>query len=199
MAHKKVKVLVVEPNSLLALGLETVLNQNDRFNTEVADCRDTEELMNTVTLVQPDVLIINPIVSGIRIDSTLANKVDGSVVAFLYSNMRTLPIIGYKHSLIEDAQPKEIIELMDEVLEDGNTSEQVDNEKALSPREIDVIILVAKGMTNKEIAYYLSLSIHTVITHRRNIARKLDIHSVSGLTIYAIMNNLVTLEETNMK
>lgn len=54
---------------------------------------------------------------------------------------------------------------------------------------------VVKGMTNKEIAENLFLSIHTVITHRRNISKKLQIHSAAGLTIYAIVNKLVTLND----
>ncbi len=68
-------------------------------------------------------------------------------------------------------------------------------EELLSQREREVIIGVVKGLTNKEIADRLSLSVHTVITHRRNIARKLQIHSPAGLTIYAIVNRLVSLEE----
>lgn len=54
---------------------------------------------------------------------------------------------------------------------------------------------MVKGMTNKAIADKLFLSIHTVITHRRNIARKLQIHSSAGLTIYAIVNKLVELQD----
>ena len=56
-------------------------------------------------------------------------------------------------------------------------------------------LLACKGMTNKAIADKLYLSIHTVITHRRNIARKLQIHSPAGLTIYAIVNKLVELQD----
>jgi two-component system response regulator NreC len=57
------------------------------------------------------------------------------------------------------------------------------------------VVCVVKGMTNKEIAENLFLSIHTVITHRRNISKKLQIHSAAGLTIYAIVNKLVTLND----
>ena len=57
---------------------------------------------------------------------------------------------------------------------------------------------VVKGFTNKEIADKLYLSPHTVITHRRNIARKLDIHSSTGLTIYAIVNKLVDLSDIRL-
>ena len=65
----------------------------------------------------------------------------------------------------------------------------------LSQRECEVVTWVARGLTNKEIADVLHLSPHTVVTHRRNIAAKLDIHSPSGLTIYALMNNLISMEE----
>ena len=68
-----------------------------------------------------------------------------------------------------------------------------DNNESLSDREKDVIISVVQGMTNKEIADHLCISTNTVITHRRNIARKLQIHSPAGLTIYAIVNNLVDI------
>lgn len=73
-----------------------------------------------------------------------------------------------------------------------------DNAEALSERERDVIIAVVQGMQNKEIADHLCISINTVITHRRNIARKLQIHSVAGLTIYAIVNGLVDISSVNL-
>jgi regulator of cell morphogenesis and NO signaling len=67
------------------------------------------------------------------------------------------------------------------------------NTDALSDREKDVIVSLVQGMSNKEIANHLCISVNTVITHRRNIARKLQIHSPAGLTIYAIVNNLVDI------
>ena len=67
------------------------------------------------------------------------------------------------------------------------------NSEALSDREKDVIISLVQGMSNKEIADHLCISTNTVITHRRNIARKLQIHSPAGLTIYAIVNGLVDI------
>lgn len=73
--------------------------------------------------------------------------------------------------------------------------EDEDEDRALSIREKDILAEVARGYTNKEIADRLYISIHTVITHRRNIARKLKIHSVAGLTIYAVANNLITIKE----
>jgi regulator of cell morphogenesis and NO signaling len=65
----------------------------------------------------------------------------------------------------------------------------------LSEREQEVIKCVAKGLSNKEIADALCLSVHTVTTHRRNLCTKLGIHSPAGLTIFCIINNLVKIEE----
>ena len=78
----------------------------------------------------------------------------------------------------------------------GSTSAQ--NPDALSDREKDVIISLVQGMSNKEIADHLCISINTVITHRRNIARKLQIHSPAGLTIYAIVNGLVDISTVKL-
>ena len=72
------------------------------------------------------------------------------------------------------------------------------NADALSEREKEVIISLVQGTSNKEIADHLFISINTVITHRRNIARKLQIHSPAGLTIYAIINGLVDISSVKL-
>lgn len=73
-----------------------------------------------------------------------------------------------------------------------------ENDTLLSEREKDVIICIVKGLSNKAIAEKLFISINTVTTHRRNITKKLNIHSSAGLTIYAIMNKLVDIKEVKM-
>ncbi len=77
-------------------------------------------------------------------------------------------------------------------------SQAPQSDEQLSDREKDVIVALVQGMTNKEIADHLFISINTVITHRRNIARKLQIHSPAGLTIYAIVNNLVDISTVKL-
>mgnify|MGYP003398591321 FL=1 len=73
-----------------------------------------------------------------------------------------------------------------------------ESNETISDREKDVVISLVQGMSNKEIADHLCISINTVITHRRNIARKLQIHSAAGLTIYAIVNNLVDISAVKL-
>ena len=109
------------------------------------------------------------------------------------------------HCMIEDKLFVPAVKLIEQQLKksgqiqytDETDSENIEKDKleVLSEREKDIIICVAKGMNNKEIADYLYLSVHTVTTHRRNISNKLQIHTTAGLIIYAIANKLVNIEE----
>lgn len=77
----------------------------------------------------------------------------------------------------------------------NNPESEAEHASSLSEREKDIVAEVAKGLTNKEIADKLNLSIHTVTTHRKNISRKTGINSISGITVYAIINKLVDLND----
>lgn len=116
---------------------------------------------------------------------------------YLYNNEEWLQL----HSNVEDEIFTPAIRALEESIEERNASSRISNiitqapeaSEALSEREREVIICLVQGMSNKEIADKLCISIHTVTTHRRNIARKLQIHSPAGLTIYAIVNNLIDI------
>lgn len=82
--------------------------------------------------------------------------------------------------------------------EEENTTNESAGTDSLSDREREVIVCVVRGMSNKEIAEKLFISVNTVMTHRRNISRKLQIHSPAGLTIYAIVNGLINLDEVKL-
>lgn len=77
----------------------------------------------------------------------------------------------------------------------GQPLQKNENDESLSEREREIVNCIARGMSNKDVADKLFISINTVLTHRKNIFRKLDIHSISGLTIYAVVNGLITLDE----
>ena len=71
----------------------------------------------------------------------------------------------------------------------------LDENTSLSQRELDVIRLISVGYSNREIAEELCISIHTVISHRKNITTKLGIKSAAGLTIYAVINKLISSDD----
>ena len=73
-----------------------------------------------------------------------------------------------------------------------------DKLSVLSEREQDIVRLIATGLSNKEVADALCISVHTVTTHRRNISAKLDIHSTAGLTLFAVINHIVNLDDVSI-
>lgn len=113
------------------------------------------------------------------------------------------------HCLVEDKLFIPAVKLLEEELrikkpqpipEQTEKSVEGKQERAeLSNREKEILCCVAKGLTNKEIANELYLSVFTVTTHRRNICNKLQIHTSAGLTIYAIVNKLINLQDVKIK
>ena len=120
----------------------------------------------------------------------------------IYNNEQWLS----RHAEVEDEIFVPVIRKMEQKFKQNDVSVKISNminqnpnaEDMLSDREKDVIVSLVQGMTNKEIADHLCISINTVITHRRNIAKKLQIHSPAGLTIYAIVNNLVDISTVKL-
>ncbi len=112
-----------------------------------------------------------------------------------------------QHAMVEDHIFVPAIRRLEQVARQSDVTRNISdmvfkggtqNSEMLSDRERDVIVSLVQGMSNKEIADHLCISVNTVITHRRNIARKLQIHSPAGLTIYAIINNLVDISSVKL-
>lgn len=102
------------------------------------------------------------------------------------------------HSNVEEVLFVPAIRLLEQKVKNADVTAKLseiikvaEGKDAISDREREIIVCLVQGLSNKEIANRLFISVHTVITHRRNIARKLQIHSLAGLTIYAIANNLI--------
>jgi len=111
----------------------------------------------------------------------------------------------HQHGKVEDMIFVPVIRRLEERMKKDDVTRNItdmvfksDNTETLSEREKDVIVALVQGMANKEIADHLCISVNTVITHRRNIARKLQIHSPAGLTIYAIVNGLVDISAVKL-
>ena len=112
-----------------------------------------------------------------------------------------------QHAMVEDHIFVPAIRRLEQLAKQNDVTRNIsdmvfkngmNSDEALSDREKDVIISLVQGMSNKEIADHLCISVNTVITHRRNIARKLQIHSPAGLTIYAIVNGLVDISSVKL-
>jgi len=127
-------------------------------------------------------------------DNGLTNNRLTATLYDLYNNEEWLN----NHSQVEEEIFIPAIRLLEERTKSNDLSAKLSdiinsgqNGDAISEREKDIIRCLVQGMSNKEIASHLFISVNTVITHRRNIARKLQIRSLAGLTIYAIANNII--------
>ena len=196
--NEAIRVAVAENSVIIRNGMTAVLKRIPNLKIQPMEVLNIDALQELLRMHMPDILIVNPVfdgyfdlnrfreyprtscikciaLQGSLLDTSLLNKYDGVISIFDDMDMITEKILRLQRY-------------------SGNEETEEESE-SLSSREKEIVVCVVKGMTNKEIASKLCLSIHTVITHRRNIVRKLQIHSPAGLTIYAIVNNLIELDD----
>lgn len=188
------KVLLIIPSKIVARGIESVLGELGEFRVEgiLSDLSHNSEAR--LRNMDIDVIIIDPVVfdyvSRASGRERLSEQTDAAVVA-----IKTIPIDDeqmrqYDAVLNMYDDPVSIVKKLRESLTVHDSAPETEGYD-LSVREKEILVCVAKGMLNKEIADFYNISIHTVITHRKNITRKTGIKTVAGLTVYALLNNLV--------
>lgn len=197
--NTNLKIAVAEPSVIIQCGLETVLKRLPGFRIQLVEITSADSLLESLRMHKPDVLIINPCIPGCFTLPHLKEEsgcTDMKCIALLYSIADHALIRPYDEQISIYDSTDEIRHKLERLnAEELPAPEEEDEQQSLSVREKEIVVCVVKGLTNREIADHLFLSTHTVITHRRNIARKLQIHSASGLTVYAIVNKLVELSE----
>lgn len=202
MSHL-LKTAIAEPSAIVRNGLEALLKKLPGLKLMLIDIPDIHHLHDSLRLNHPDLLIINPALLGCFTLPHLKEECgcpDMKCVALLYSSADQILLKQYDEAILLHDSEEEIRHKLTHCSEMfSEESECTDEQQSLSSREKEIVVCVVKGMTNKEIAEKLYLSAHTVVTHRRNIAKKLQIHSASGLTIYAIVNKLVVLGDIMKK
>ncbi len=194
------KVLIAEPSDILRSGLSAVLNRIPGYRLQPIETNGTEGLEHLLTLHKPDLLVVNPAfwsVSDLEHARALPANPEMKIVALASAAYSDSLLARYDEVIGMHDSTEQIKQRLDRLYAppESPADDAADSGEQLSDREKEILVLVVKGHTNKEIAQQLYLSTHTVITHRRNIARKLEIHSTSGLTVYALVNKLVELED----
>ena len=189
------EILLLLPTDELNQQMEHMLKKQTNIKCHIIQTTDTYNLPDLLCEYQPELVLVSPIIICDQFIPLLKKRTglaDTKFVAYCITVLDKMYQKNFDAMIDINDSPSEIEEVITDVL---SIDTEGDEDQALTPREREVVIAVVKGYTNKEIAEKLFLSPHTVITHRRNIARKLNIHSPSGLTIYAIINKLVELDE----
>lgn len=197
------KIVLAEPSTIIRNGLEVLLKQLPGFRIQLIESTSADSIPENLHIHRPDILIINPMIPGYLSIAHLKEESNNSsmkYVALVYTPIDQELLRQFDDQInIYDSSDEICHKLERMTAEESSEETKCDDEQQnLSTREKEIVVCVVKGMTNREIADRLFLSTHTVITHRRNIARKLQIHSVSGLTIYAIVNKLVELSDIHL-
>ena len=186
------RVIICEASEIIAIGLAEIIDGMAQFDV-VARLDSPEHLSEKIIATDANLLIIDPMLLGFHSKdflSQLGKEHPNMVIIALVSSYLDHSMLTPFGGVIEINDTKsKVISKMNEFAQSEATKNTDDVE--LSKRETDVLIAVAKGMMNKEIADQMNISIHTVISHRKNITRKTGIKSVSGLTVYALLNNLI--------
>ncbi len=191
--HAK-KVLLIVPSKIVARGIEAVLSELGEFRVEgiLTDLSHASQMR--LRNIDADVIILDPVVfdfvSRSSVRSHISEYSDAAVVG-----LQTIPMDDEQKKQYDaliglNDDPVLIVRKLRESLDSRQDNPETE-EYDLSAREKEILVCVAKGMLNKEIADACNLSIHTVITHRKNITRKTGIKTVAGLTVYALLNNLI--------
>lgn len=191
-------IAIAETSVIIRGGLTAALKRLPNVKVQPIELLSIEALHDCVRTQCPDMLIVNPAFGDYFDIGKFREETSGKkirVIALVASFVDASLLSKYDESISIFDDLERLSKKISGLLNVPSEEEDLENQDALSQREKEIVICVVKGMTNKEIAEKLFLSIHTVITHRRNISKKLQIHSAAGLTIYAIVNKLVTLND----
>lgn len=143
-----------------------------------------------------DIVIINPsLVSYGKRGAIRALCPESRLVALLYNYVDRETLSQFEETIEVYDKPAKILHKLEQVANSEQAVKSSADAGELSDRELEILVAVAKGMMNKEVADHFNISVHTVMAHRKNISRKTGIKSVSGFVVYALLNNLMDEHE----
>lgn len=220
--NKKIKVLLVDDHPVVRKGLHSCLANRENLKIVGEACNGTEAIQKVKEL-DPDVVLMDinmPGMDGLQVTEALRKDSPQTRVLVLSVHdtrdyvMRIVKA-GARGYVLKDTPPEELVRAIETVnAGDAYFSPSVarialnqyvaesDSNSPLtrlSEREREVLVEIAEGKSNKEIASRLNIGVRTVETHRERIMRKLDIHSVAGLTKFAIANGMISLGPDPLK
>lgn len=192
--HRNKQIALILPDTLQCIGLQSILadyfppvavSPFPSFEAFIPACNEAFDYYFTSS----EIMVLNT-------DFFLPRR---SKTMILIGGPEGTGGLSTMNHITQQAPQEIIIEQIQQLFAgDGNNNQAGETNKELSSRETDVLQLIVKGITNKEIADKLNISLNTVLTHRKNITAKLGIKTVSGLTFYAIMNGIISGDDIEL-
>ena len=191
---RRYRIAIVEPSVIIAQGVASILRSSGEADV-VAIYPTLRAYADRLPVKDVEVVVVG---SQVAVGAQLRSELQGVVVVLLSTTVVDEDVLRQVDGVINIYDDEAaLMRKLRTAVEQGETNPYSDSHD-LSERERDVLILVAKGMANKEIADRLNISIHTVMSHRKNITHKTGIKSVAGLTVYALLNNLLDQSDVTL-
>ncbi len=197
MNMKPKNIAILEPSEIIYQGLSNVLLKAGK-HFQIYRINSLNDI-GEITHIKPlDIVIINPAQiqnKNKEFISIKKSKPETSWIGLVYTfyDQQLLSLFDKTMHITDSSD--DISDLFDKLSNSDNQSIHTTEQEQLSDRELDVLKLLVTGLSNKEIADKLFISIHTVVSHRKNITQKTGIKSQAGLTIYAISNKIIQIED----
>lgn len=215
---RRIKLLLVDDHPIVLDGIKSHLCAQPEFEV-VGDASNGQEALRKAKLTLPDVVLMDismPHTNGLEAMSNLRKQVPGAKVLVLTMHdskeyIAQIIRLGARGYLLKDCSPAELVQAIQAVhagevyfspavsrvlveeMADGKAAATTPAPLPLTDRECQVLSLIAEGLLNKQIADRLGIGVRTIETHRERIMRKLDIHTVAGLTKYAIAQGMTSM------
>lgn len=191
---RRYRIAIVEPSVIIAQGVASILAASGEADV-VAIYPTLRAYADRLNVKDVEVVVVG---SQVAVGAQLRSELQGVAVVLLSTTVVDEDVLRQVDGVINIYDDEAaLMRKVRTAVEQGETNPYSDSHD-LSERERDVLILVAKGMANKEIADRLNISIHTVMSHRKNITHKTGIKSVAGLTVYALLNNLLDQSDVTL-
>jgi two-component system nitrate/nitrite response regulator NarL len=213
----RIRLLLAEDHPVVRKGIASFLSHDPGLEV-LGEAKDGNEALAKTRELTPDVVIMDidmPGLNGLAVTEILRKELPEVKVLILSAHKSTQYVMrilssGARGYIAKEASAKELLDAVETVASGGTAFgpevarlaldqlvRRGDGSEAprLTDREREILIQIAEGLYNKEIAARLNISTRTVETHRERIMRKLDVHSTAGLTKYAVVNGLITLPQ----
>ncbi len=214
-----IKIILADDHVVLRKGLRSLLEQQDNFEV-IGEAQDGREAVKLVRDLEPDIAILDigmPNINGILAAEHIASESPKTKILALsmHSDRRFVAKMlqaGAKGYLLKDCAFEELVDAVNTILSgEMYLSEKISgliindyiskidsihnlgDRSHLTKREKEILQMIAEGNNTTEIGKYLSVSVKTVETHRKNIMDKLNIHNIADLTKYAVREGLTSL------
>jgi DNA-binding NarL/FixJ family response regulator len=215
---RRVRILLADDHTVMRAGLRSLLERHPNFEV-VGEAGDGREAVDLAASLAPDVVVMDvamPKLNGIEAARQIVSQhpPTAAIILSMHSDetyvMRALKA-GARGYLLKDSAEADLIRAI-QVVSEGKSFfspaiskmlaedyvrllEQKgiqDTYELLTPREREILQLLAEGKTNKEVASLLNLSLYTVETHRTHIVQKLNLHSTAELVLYAVRKGIIS-------